>query len=64
MSEQIRQAIEAHFAAAGRDEGKTSEIYTDDAAFAAHLKTPHFLAFDADTRAWIDDKAVEKWERG
>ena len=40
------------------------EIYTDDAAFAAHLKTPHFLAFDADTRAWIDDQAVEKWERG
>ena len=31
MSEDHRQAIEAHFAAAGRDEEKTSEIYTDDA---------------------------------
>lgn len=39
------------------------EIYTDAAAFAAHLGTPHFLAFDADTRAWIDDKTVERWER-
>ncbi len=39
------------------------EIYTDDAAFGAHLKMPHFLAFDADTRAWIEHKVVEKWER-
>jgi SnoaL-like domain len=31
MSEEIRQAIEAHYAAAGRDEDVTSEIYSDDA---------------------------------
>ena len=39
------------------------EIYDDAAAFAAHLKTPHFLAFDAETRTWIAEKVVEKWER-
>ena len=39
------------------------EIYDDEAAFAVHLKTAHFLAFDADVRSWVRDKAVEKWER-
>jgi quinol monooxygenase YgiN len=39
------------------------EIYDDAAAFAVHLQTPHFLAFDADTRAWIAQKVVEIWER-
>ena len=39
------------------------EIYDDDAAFVAHLKTEHFAAFDADTRAWVEDKIVEKWDR-
>ena len=39
------------------------EIYDDEPAFAAHLKTPHFLAFDADVRTWVRDKTVEKWER-
>jgi quinol monooxygenase YgiN len=39
------------------------EIYDDEAAFAAHLKTPHFVTFDADTRTWIAEKVVEKWER-
>ena len=40
------------------------EIYDDESAFAAHLKTPHFLAFDADSPApGFADKVVEKWER-
>jgi autoinducer 2-degrading protein len=39
------------------------EIYDDEAAFAAHLKMPHFLAFDADVKAWVQDKIVEKWDR-
>jgi autoinducer 2-degrading protein len=39
------------------------EIYDDEAAFAAHLKTPHFLAFDADVRTWVRDKVVERWDR-
>jgi autoinducer 2-degrading protein len=39
------------------------EIYDDEGAFDAHLKTSHFVTFDADTRNWIGDKVVEKWER-
>lgn len=39
------------------------EIYDDEAAFAAHLKMPHFLAFDADVKTWVNDKVVEKWDR-
>ncbi len=36
------------------------EIYKDEAAFAAHLKTPHFLAFDAATKAMIKERKVGK----
>ena len=39
------------------------EIYDDDAAFAAHLASAHFLAFDQETRGWIADKVVERWTR-
>jgi quinol monooxygenase YgiN len=39
------------------------EIYDDDAAFAAHLRMPHFVAFDADVKDWVQDKVVEKWNR-
>lgn len=39
------------------------ELYDDAAAFAAHLKTPHFEAFEAETRTWISEKIVEKWVR-
>jgi quinol monooxygenase YgiN len=39
------------------------EVYTSAAAFAAHLASAHFLAFDADTRAWTDEKVIERWER-
>jgi (4S)-4-hydroxy-5-phosphonooxypentane-2,3-dione isomerase len=34
------------------------EIYTDEAAFKAHLATPHFLAFDARTAPMIARKSV------
>jgi quinol monooxygenase YgiN len=37
------------------------EIYADQNAFAAHLRSPHFLAFDRDTKEWIDEKVVERW---
>jgi autoinducer 2-degrading protein len=37
------------------------EIYTDQNAFAAHLRSPHFLAFDRETAGWFDDKVVERW---
>jgi autoinducer 2-degrading protein len=37
------------------------EIYTDENAFAAHLASSHFLAFDRDTKDGIDEKVVERW---
>ena len=37
------------------------EMYTDENAFAAHLATAHFLAFDRDTAGWFDEKVVERW---
>jgi (4S)-4-hydroxy-5-phosphonooxypentane-2,3-dione isomerase len=37
------------------------EIYVDRNAFAAHLRSPHFLAFDRETKEWIDQKVVERW---
>ena len=36
------------------------EVYKDEAAFAAHLKTDHFLQFDAATRAIIKERKVGK----
>jgi quinol monooxygenase YgiN len=36
------------------------EIYKDEAAFAAHLKTGHFLQFDAVTKAMIKERRVGK----
>jgi (4S)-4-hydroxy-5-phosphonooxypentane-2,3-dione isomerase len=38
------------------------EIYEGEAAFTAHLTMPHFLAFDADVKAMVRDKVVEKWD--
>ncbi len=34
------------------------EIYDDEAAFRAHLATPHFVAFDRATAALVEAKAV------
>ncbi len=39
------------------------EIYTNAAAFAHHLQTAHFMSFDADTRDWVDEKVVERWQK-
>lgn len=39
------------------------EVYTDRAAFDAHLASAHFRAFDADVRDWIEDKRVRTYER-
>ena len=36
------------------------EIYRDEAAFQVHLKTSHFIDFDAATRALIKDKKIGK----
>ncbi|MEM6728359.1 MAG: putative quinol monooxygenase [Pseudomonadota bacterium] len=34
------------------------ELYEDAAAFDAHLKSPHFLSFDAQTSDMISEKHV------
>jgi quinol monooxygenase YgiN len=39
------------------------EVYDDTAAFAEHLQSRHFLAFDAETRPWVDEKVAEPWAR-
>jgi len=39
------------------------EVYDDEAAFAAHLASAHYLEFDAATRAMIRSKAVRKFVR-
>lgn len=36
------------------------EIYKDEAAFAAHLKTDHFIAFDAATKSMIKERKIGK----
>ena len=37
------------------------EIYDDKAAFAAHLASHHFRAFDTETRGFVRDKQVSVW---
>jgi autoinducer 2-degrading protein len=34
------------------------EIYDDEAAFDAHCRTPHFLAFDGESAPMVDGKLV------
>ena len=38
------------------------EIYSDQAAFDAHLATAHFKSFNADTLDWVESKSVERWD--
>jgi len=37
------------------------ELYTDRAAFDAHLATPHFTDFDATVSPMIAEKSVQLW---
>jgi autoinducer 2-degrading protein len=39
------------------------ELYTDEAAFADHLKTDHFLEFNKTVKDWLISKTAENWER-
>lgn len=39
------------------------EIYTDNAAFDAHLASGHFRNFDETVRPWVIEKHVEIHER-
>jgi (4S)-4-hydroxy-5-phosphonooxypentane-2,3-dione isomerase len=39
------------------------ELYDDDAAIQAHLRSPHFLQMDAATAGWVDSKLVRRLQR-
>lgn len=39
------------------------EVYSDRAAFDAHLQTEHFLGFDKTVGPWTISKVAEQWER-
>ncbi|MEM6275725.1 MAG: putative quinol monooxygenase [Pseudomonadota bacterium] len=39
------------------------ELYTDEAAFAEHLKSNHFLEFDAAASAYVTGKDVRTFTR-
>lgn len=39
------------------------ELYDDEAAIQAHLRTPHFLAMDAQTAGWVQSKKVMRYHR-
>jgi quinol monooxygenase YgiN len=39
------------------------ELYDDEAAIAAHLRSPHFLAMDELTRGWVATKTVRRLHR-
>jgi quinol monooxygenase YgiN len=39
------------------------ELYDDEAAIQAHLRSPHFLQMDAATAGWVESKVVRKMRR-
>lgn len=39
------------------------ELYDDDAAIAAHLKTQHYLKMNDSTATWVESKNVRKMVR-
>jgi quinol monooxygenase YgiN len=38
------------------------EVYTDEAAFQAHLKTDHYADFNATTTPWVKTKAGTRFQ--
>jgi quinol monooxygenase YgiN len=39
------------------------ELYDDEAAIAAHMRSPHFLSMDSATRDWVAAKTVRRLAR-
>ena len=39
------------------------EVYDDEAAFKAHLATPHYLHFNSTVKDWLDLKQVTAYQR-
>ena len=44
-------------------EAMNNEVYRDADAFEFHLKTDHFLDFDATVRDWTASKTARQWHR-
>lgn len=38
------------------------EHYADDAALAAHRAAPHYLAFRADVKEWVEERSWWFWD--
>lgn len=36
------------------------EIYDDQAAIDAHMRSPHYLAFNSSSQDWVEQKTVRK----
>ena len=39
------------------------ELYDDEAAIQAHLRSPHYLRMDAATASWVQSKVVRRYVR-
>ncbi len=39
------------------------ELYDDEAAVQAHLRTAHFLSMDATTASWVEHKTLRRYTR-
>ena len=39
------------------------ELYDDEAAIQAHLRSPHYLRMDAATASWVHSKVVRRYVR-
>ncbi len=39
------------------------ELYDDDAAIQAHLRTPHYLQMNQVTAGWVDTKTIRRFVR-
>ena len=39
------------------------ELYDDEAAIQAHLRTPHYLHMDTTTASWVQNKVVRRYVR-
>jgi len=39
------------------------ELYDDEAAFQAHLRTPHFAEMERASASWVEAKTIRKLQR-
>ena len=39
------------------------EVYSDEAAFQAHIETDHFKDFNQTVESWVAEKHLQTWQR-